>query len=44
MKRHNLTPEGREVIMPSSDADDSWYVFSESPAIRAKGGDAMAQD
>jgi hypothetical protein len=33
MKHHKPTPEERETIIRTSDADDCWYVFSESPAM-----------
>jgi hypothetical protein len=33
MKHHKLTLEERETIIRTSDADDCWYVFSESPAM-----------
>jgi hypothetical protein len=33
MKHHKLTMEERETIIRTSDADDCWYVFSESPAM-----------
>ncbi len=33
MKHHKLTPEERETIIRTSNADDCWYVFSESPAM-----------
>jgi hypothetical protein len=33
MKHYTLTPEERETIIRTSEADDCWYVFSESPAV-----------
>jgi hypothetical protein len=33
MKHPKLTLEERETIIRTSDADDCWYVFSESPAM-----------
>src|SRR5262245_11554786 len=33
MKHHKLTLEERETIIRTSDTDDCWYVFSESPAM-----------
>jgi hypothetical protein len=33
MQHRKLTLEERETIIRTSDADDCWYVFSESPAM-----------
>ena len=33
MEHHKLIPEERETIIRTSDADDCWYVFSDSPAM-----------
>jgi hypothetical protein len=33
MKHHKLGREEQETIIRTSDADDCWYVFSESPAM-----------
>jgi hypothetical protein len=33
MKHYKLKLEERETIIRTSDADDCWYVFSESPAM-----------
>ena len=33
MKHHKLTPEERETIIRTSDADDCWFVYSDSPAM-----------
>jgi hypothetical protein len=33
MQRYTLTSAERETIIRTSEADDCWYVFSESPAM-----------
>jgi hypothetical protein len=32
MKHHKLTPDERETIIRTSDAEECWYVYSDSPA------------